>query len=250
MEGRAQPQPQPAVPSEQTVKPPLPRQPHSPSLAGAGALQTYIVQIPRDQVYRIPPPEHTQIVESYRCPSDQTSNKWKENKCLRWTLISFAVIAVAVATIVVLVHLPLNPKTPQFSVTKVLVKKASHHHTNFDITLEAKNPNRRMGVSYQDGGEASLFSKQQKLAEGTYPLLSQDAGETSTVHLNLTSIKDTTLIKGHVSLSVTINVPVKIKGLTTVGKELSVACDFKATNLGSTPRISSQNCDSQLGGQS
>ncbi|CAL5365416.1 unnamed protein product [Camellia sinensis] len=220
--------------------------------------ETYIVQIPRDQVYRIPPPENARIVETYRDP--QKSKGRCGGKCCLWILISTVVLAVLIGITVAIVHSFFNPKTPEFSVTKVLVKnpkKQAHAHPSYEISLKANNPNEKMSVVYEKGGKASLSFTKKQIASGKFPSLTQDAKDSTNVHLTLAgssamlpsevekSMKSTKL-KLPVSLSLMINVPVKLKGSMETSKDLTVTCDFKVSTLASGTNVSSQKCETKF----
>lgn len=251
MEGRV-----PPAAAEATDDPPPP-QPSQP-LSSDDTKETYIVQIPRDQIYRVPPPAHAKIVESYRNPSRQREGCG--GKCGLWIVVALVSLAAIVGIGVAIVHMFFtSPKTPEFSVTKVLVKNpptshAKHTHPTYEISLQAGNPNERMGISYKDGGKASLSFKKKKIGGGEYPSLSQEAKDSTTVRIHLAgsngalpseiekSMKDTKS-KTPVSLSLTIDVPVKLKSFIPKSQELTVTCDFKVSTLASGAKILSQKCD-------
>ncbi|PIN26757.1 hypothetical protein CDL12_00476 [Handroanthus impetiginosus] len=131
--------------------PPPPRPAH---------LETYVVQIPRDQIYRIPPPEHARIVE------DHTRNSTLKNKSPRNTFFLIALPVLLVGLIAVIAVLAIratlyNPTSPEFAVTSFQGK-----NSEYDVTLRVKSTNPRMSVSLQGGGQASLYFKNQKIGKG------------------------------------------------------------------------------------
>lgn len=81
---------------------------------------TYIIQIPKDQIYRVPPPENAEIVERYRNPvlTDQRGRR----RCVYWFLSIFFVVAFLVSVIVCVNHFTLRPKNPTFSVKHLDIK--------------------------------------------------------------------------------------------------------------------------------
>lgn len=172
MEGRV-----PPAAAEATDDPPPPPPPQP--LSSDDTKETYIVQIPRDQIYRVPPPAHAKIVERYRNPSRQREGCG--GKCGLWIVVALISLAAIVGIGVAIVHMFFSSsKTPEFSVTKVLVKNpptshAKHTHPTYEISLQAGNPNERMGISYEYGGKASLSFKKKKIGGGEYPSLSQEA---------------------------------------------------------------------------
>ncbi|KAH7859917.1 hypothetical protein Vadar_007100 [Vaccinium darrowii] len=115
------------------------------------------------------------------------------------------------------------------------------------------NPNQKIGILYEDDGKTSLSFKNKKIGGGKYPSLSQDPKDSTIVHITLAgstgalphdvekSIKDTKS-KTPVSLSLTIDVSVKMKSFVPKSHELTVTCDFKVSTLGPGTKILSQKC--------
>ncbi|PSR88092.1 Methyltransferase PMT10 [Actinidia chinensis var. chinensis] len=238
-----------------------------PPPPSSSSSETYIVQIPRDQIYRVPPPENAKIVESYRNP-DHKQEKYCGGKRSLWILLTLVVLAAIVGTIIGVNHMFFSPKAPEFSITKVLLittppPQTSHkeHETpptpTYEISLKADNPNGRMGVSYENGGETSLSFEHKKIAGGKYTSLYQEAKESDIVHLTLDSSDGTlpsqveknmeeTKTNTPVALSLTINVPIKLKGMVSWSKDMKVICDFKVSTLASGTHLSSQNCETKV----
>ncbi|KAL2521614.1 hydroxyproline-rich glycoprotein family protein [Forsythia ovata] len=162
--------------------------------------ETYIVQIPRDQVYRVPPPENAKIVENHRRPSHDQKKKTNFGGSCWWIILAFAIIALTVGISVGVVRALYNPKYPTFSVKQIHVKNleqfingghhGSGHSPEYDITLQAHNPNDRMDVSYKGAaGKASLEFKKQKIAQGGVPNLTQDPNSSTKISLILHGTK-------------------------------------------------------------
>ncbi|CAK9174942.1 unnamed protein product, partial [Ilex paraguariensis] len=228
-----------------------------------GRSETYVVQIPRDQVYRVPPPENARIVESHHKPHEK--KRQGIGGCCCWAFVGFALVLAVVTITLVVIHALFNPKSPQFSITNLEVKntKSSHLHAHhpsdleFVISITAKNPNEKMGtISYKSGGASSISFKQHVFAAGEYPSFSQEANNSTLVHVILAGSKEAlpreieksmngTKSKTPVSLAMAINVPIKITSLViTLNKELNlnVMCDFKANTLAKGTKILSQEC--------
>ncbi|KAL7143996.1 hypothetical protein ABFS83_08G228800 [Erythranthe nasuta] len=151
-------------------KPPLPPPPTT-----ASSLETYVVQIPRDQIYRVPPPEHALIVETHKRNSSDQQKTCRRPIC--WILFPvFLLFAVVFAAVMIARATLYTPVPPEFTVTRVMGRNlapppkggggGSHRQPEFDVTLRAKNPNARMSVSYLAGGQASLVFKSKKIGKG------------------------------------------------------------------------------------
>ncbi|CDY15843.1 BnaA04g12680D [Brassica napus] len=89
-------------------------------------LETYVVQVPRDQVYWTPPPEHAKYVEERR----NNPEKNKKNGCSKL-----------------------------FAVERLTVKPS-----NIEITLRAENPTSNMGVSYMMEKTAQWVDQERRYA--------------------------------------------------------------------------------------
>ncbi|CAI9753153.1 unnamed protein product [Fraxinus pennsylvanica] len=228
--------------------------------------ETYIIQIPRDQVYRIPPPENAKIVESYRRPAQDKKKKTNFGGSCWWIILAFALISLTVGISVGVVHALYNPKYPTFSVTQIHVKNleqslnghyGSGSSPEYDVTLQAHNPNERMGVSYKGAaGKASIKFKKQKIAQGGVPNLTQDPNSSKNISLILHGIKgsiskdivkslDDTKPK---SMHLKIEVPMEVKSWAkTVQKDTTITCDFKADSLlRRKTKVLSQECQTNF----
>jgi hypothetical protein len=111
----------------------------------------------------------------------------------------------------------------------VIVENApsTRNKTNlgYQITFEIKNPNGRMGISYGSEGDATLAYKNHKIGTGKFPKLDQDDDSLKNFKLGLKDTKkalpeDVEMsidqdIKGkkHVSLSIKIDIPIKMNVL-------------------------------------
>ncbi|CAL0319354.1 unnamed protein product [Lupinus luteus] len=147
---------------------PQPYEPSSPKLQvpyiGPG---TYVVQVPKDQIYRIPPPENARIAESYR----NSPGRDKKRSCSCWCcvcLIIFFVILIIIGALVGgLFSIVLKPKSPRFSIQRFQLKNSTQ--PIYNITLKVNNPNSNVGINYKEGGGVSLSLKQREIASGAYP---------------------------------------------------------------------------------
>ncbi|PQM42818.1 hypothetical protein Pyn_34944 [Prunus yedoensis var. nudiflora] len=78
---------------------------------------TYIVRVPKDQIYRVPPPEHATIVERHRNPG--VNKKCCSYCCLG--IIAFIILFIITLVAVILTMLA-KSGDPKFSVERVVVK--------------------------------------------------------------------------------------------------------------------------------
>ncbi|KAJ6737180.1 LATE EMBRYOGENESIS ABUNDANT (LEA) HYDROXYPROLINE-RICH GLYCOPROTEIN FAMILY [Salix viminalis] len=246
------PKPRPFPSRKKSVKLPSPEAIES---------ETYIIQIPKDQIFSTPSPETAIIAERHRLPQKK-ERPW----CNRWLCIIVALIllALVIGIIVWTFHILFTPKAPLFTVVNVIVKNPpfTHKktHPGYQITLETENPNGRLSISYGNKGDATLLYKNHKIGTGKFPEVDQDAGSSESIELALTGsngplpddvetrVQDKKG-KKHVSLSIEMDVPITMKGLGGVklgSKEINVVCAFKVSSLGAGKEVVSQKCQSKF----
>ncbi|KAM3290075.1 NDR1/HIN1-like protein 13 [Capsicum chacoense] len=222
---------------------------------------TYVVQIPRDQVYRVPPPENAKIVEYHRQPATQKKRKCT---CCCWVLSALLLIGIIIGIIVLVIHTMYAPKCPQFSITSVHFKNATQpsngqknknhpqSHPQFEIELKIFNVNEKMDVVFGKGnnGKATLIFKKNEIAQGKYPSISQNPKDSTNSHFNLDAGKLTGDIqksldddKKPIPMTLSINAPLEITSWAkNLKKDLSVTCDFDVESVKSKSKVKSEDC--------
>lgn len=208
---------------------------------------TYVVQVPKDQVYRVPTPDKAEIAERHR-------NK-PEKQC-RWCGCCSCVLAVlvlAVAAAVVLSIL-LNRKHPQFHVQSLAAVDGKR--PDYRMRLQAVNPNGKVDILYGEGGEASLCFRKQEIATGNYPAFLHRHGDTTAFDLLLRgsdvvlpreierSFANSTAGNRKLQVSLKMKIPARMNlwELKTGSKKLGVACDVMVDALAKGTRLLSQEC--------
>ncbi|XP_028755099.1 NDR1/HIN1-like protein 13 [Neltuma alba] len=253
MDGRLQPPPT----DEHHAATPLPLPPGRDH-------HTYIVQVPKDQVYRVPPPENAVFAEQRRNPI----NRKNTNTCYRssWFLISLAILLV-LALIIIALYFIFKPKLPEFSVTKFEVKrpptsssskKNAHWVPNYLVSMRAKNPNGRSGLSYAKDGDVSMYYDSIVVATGEFPGLDQDPNASSQVKIELSGSKGRPLnadmrrsmnstSKSPVAISFELEMKLEVKGkiggMKIYGMNPTVKCKIKLSSLRDDARVLSQECN-------
>ncbi|KFK30547.1 hypothetical protein AALP_AA7G276200 [Arabis alpina] len=181
-------------------------------------IDTYVVQVPRDQVHWTPPPENATIVER---------------------LVVIGVIMCAVALIIRSVY---KPEPPAFDVKKFVKSQ------QYEIMLTSKNPTANMWVTFK--GLVSLTYENQILGQGNFPEMSQPTRGFDAIDLKLDSSKnvDIVLPLDVVSLVLTMKLNAGYgTGLVKRTKEVVVSCDIKVNGLLDAEgdvEIVSESCES------
>lgn len=221
--------------------------------------ETYVVQVPKDQIYRVPPPENALIAEKHRNPAHR---KRSHCPCFCWIFAFGIIFALILGLIAGISYIVIKPNAPQFYIKHVLLKNPhsqSHSHPVYDIKMKANNPNGHVGILY-DHGNVSLAFRKQKIASGKYPCFYQSHENSTVLDLmvrglntrlpreierSMTSKKT----KLHISLSLSINVSVNLnlfEVFKTERKKLEVLCNFTLNTLGKNTRIVAQKCTNNL----
>ncbi|XAR73362.1 hypothetical protein NMG60_11007309 [Bertholletia excelsa] len=234
----------------------IPQPPQPKYFPKASGHETYIVQIPRDQVYRVPPPENARIVENYQGSNAKTKQLGIGRRWCLWVLLALIIIGAIIGAAVAIHLVFFNPKPPQFTIDKVHVKHAptsknkdaSSPPAKYLVTLKAVNPNGKTSIAYGDG-QTSLLHNSKEIADGTFPSSSQGAKALLDVEVVLQGNKKSTVenSKKPVNLSLTIDVPIVMKNvMKSWGKTMKVTCDFKVSDLTSHSKVESQDCSTKF----
>ncbi|KAG9451543.1 hypothetical protein H6P81_011508 [Aristolochia fimbriata] len=260
------------------VAPPPPPPPHLSADADADAKPlafvaaeqfrsgTYVVQVPKDQIYRIPPPENAEYVER------QGRTVARKNPCLACfsglfgiLLLVFLLLAIVGTTL----FFTIRPRLPSFTVEKLHVKNPTtsggdrrHHQPlkpSYEFTLESQNPNPVMDIHYPARGHATLSYKRTAIAAGKTPTLLQEHGETKSFRVALSGnkaqlpavVKKSMSSEGKhvkVDLALSFRMPAKFKmgSLTLWTMQVSVHCDVTATTLAKGTEVKSEECHAKL----
>ncbi|KAL2940762.1 NDR1/HIN1-like protein 13 [Bienertia sinuspersici] len=222
---------------------------------------TYIIQIPKDQIYRVPPPENAEIVERYRNPV-HNNQKGRRRRCMYWLLSIFFVVAFIVSVIVCVHHFTLKPKNPTFSIKHLAIKHptkpSSKNNTNspgFQVSLETMNPNNINDIGYQQGN-ATLAYKGKEIGHGSFPALeNEESGKSDSVDVILSGLSKGSLPKElepqphnkntkPLNLNLSMSIPLNMKTwLFNKVVDVKVGCDFEVNFLGDNIKVLSQKCD-------
>lgn len=221
---------------------------------------SYIVQFPRDQIYRVPPPENAHYVERFGNPDKQ---KGSIRPRLKWVIGVVLSLGVLITVILALFYTLVRPDPPTFHIDRFATKKAPttrHSRPEYDFMLRVDNPNSQMGLSYGGGGSAWLEHKGVELADGEPPSFVQP-GRNSTAFRIVLSGSDMDLpreikksfegikgSKGGVALTLTLTFPVRVKvwGVWARSMKMEVGCDMTVDSLGRRSRVTSQKCHSKI----
>ncbi|XP_050378037.1 NDR1/HIN1-like protein 13 [Argentina anserina] len=226
--------------------------PHNQSQYTTFRAGTYVVQVPKDQIYRIPPPENASIVQRHRDPSKKKKPMCCNFICLGILFFFLLFIILLITGLYVSVILS---KDPKFSVQRLVYNnKTRSNRPDYTITLQSQNRNSQAAVLYKNGGDASLNLKTQEIATGSYPSFEQDSGKSkefavifhgSKIKLPTDIQKSSTTQKPqvHVKFSLSMDIPGRMRrGALKRSMTFHVECDFTVDTLVKGTRVLNQEC--------
>ncbi|KAK1291161.1 hypothetical protein QJS10_CPB17g01616 [Acorus calamus] len=230
---------------------------------------TYVIQIPKDQIFGHPPPANASL-HKRRVRASATGRRGNRrlctcHRCFCFSLCFLLVLAVAAVVAGVVVYFVYDPKAPKYAVDGVSIKGFDLNSTSrpsdltidpeFDVTVRADNPNKKIGFYYGKRSSASVSFGPDVLCSG--PIVSFYHGpknvtvfKTSLIgsglHLSDTMRRRmmTDQSRGSVPIRIDLTVPVRaklgwIKSWTVTVK---ARCELTVDKLDVDSRITSKSC--------
>lgn len=186
-------------------------------------------------------------------------------RCVCWTLLTVILLIVIIAATIGILYLVLDPKLPKYSVDRLRITDFSvdtglNARASFDVTVTAKNPNKHIGIYYEDNSHLSVWYSDISLCEGSFPVFYQ--GHRNTTVMTVTLSGQTKLGSdivtglqaqrqtGKIPLKFRGDVPVKVKlgGLKLWKVTSRVRCDLVVDSLdvNNQIRIKTSDCKFSL----
>ncbi|KAL1555124.1 NDR1/HIN1-like protein 13 [Salvia divinorum] len=224
---------------------PLPAKPVPPP-------STYVVQIPREQILRYPPPENARKFRDLT-----RRRKSGRSRCCCFTLSVLALLVISAGVL----YLVFRFKSPKYAVSSIAIKginltTAAPISPEFDVTIRAENPNGKVGIYYLKGSAINVFYKDVKLSNGVWPAFYQPKKNVTVLRPALTgsgvilggTVKAslrTQQSQGNIPFLVRTKVPVKIKvgSIKTWKITVKTKCKVAVDALNDKPKIVSNDCD-------
>ncbi|PIN06897.1 hypothetical protein CDL12_20540 [Handroanthus impetiginosus] len=239
--------------SDQIPKPPIP--PPSNPIPPPPA---YVVQLPREQILRYPPPENARKIEAFKRHKNRRSC-CRRCCCCTLCLLLFLIVAAAVSAGVM--YLVFNFKSPKYTVTNISINgmnltSAAPISPGFDVSIRAENPNGKVSIYYLNHSAVNVFYKDVKLSDGVLPAFYQPKKNVTVLR---TSLRGSDVVfgsavktalrngqkQGKVPLVLNVEAPVKIKvgSVKTWEITVKVKCDVVVDALNKKANILSKDCD-------
>ncbi|PIN12927.1 hypothetical protein CDL12_14452 [Handroanthus impetiginosus] len=235
-----------------------PKPPNPPPSKPVPPPATYVVQLPREQILRYPPPENARKFQTLSRRKNRGSCC---RRCCCFTLCLLVLLVIAAAVSAGVLYLVFRFKAPKYAVTNLAIKgmnltSASPISPEFDITIRAENPNGKVGIYYLKDNSIEVFYNDVKLSEGVLPAFYQPRKNVTMLKTALTGsgvvvggAVETALRNaqnsGRVPFVVISRVPVKIKvgSVKTWKITVKVKCDVVVDEVNEGARIVSKDCD-------
>ncbi|KAE8666661.1 hypothetical protein F3Y22_tig00112491pilonHSYRG00002 [Hibiscus syriacus] len=136
---------------------------------------TYVIQIPKDQIYRVPSPDNARRYEHLSKRKARRSSCRSCCFCLLITVIVLLLVSAIAAAVIYFVY---KPESPNYSVENVVIKgfnlnSSSPISPEFDITVRAHNPNDKIGIYYDKGSSVEVYYEDINLCRGGLPAFYQ-----------------------------------------------------------------------------
>lgn len=238
------------VPQHQQPPPPPPPPPG-----------TYVVQVPKDKVFRVPPPENARLFEHY------TRRAKRRGRCSCACACTCLLLALlALAALLGVAYLVFRPKQPAYTVQALAVSglagvsnasSPGAFSPRFDATVRADNPNGKIGVRYEGGrSRVSVSYDGVLLADGAWPAFYQGP-RNATVFVAKAKGSGIRLSQGvrgrmaaaemlrSVPFDVDIEVPVRLQlgRLNTWAVPVRARCAVAVDKLAADAKVVSWSCD-------
>ncbi|KAK7300323.1 hypothetical protein RJT34_11166 [Clitoria ternatea] len=238
------PTPPPPPPSEKPVPPP----------------GTYVIKIPKDQVYRVPPPENARRYDQY------SRRKQSRNRCcccFCWLIGLIFILVVLLGIAAGVFYLIFRPEAPNYTIDRIAIgginitsPSAAAISPEFNVTVRADNPNDKIGIRYEADSSAEIFYNGVRLCNGALPAFYQPSNNVTVFStalrgngIELRSEDRKTLLeaqtKRSVPLIVKLRAPVKIKvgSVKTWKITVKVDCDVAVNELTAQAKLVSKHCN-------
>ncbi|KAH7560758.1 hypothetical protein ACOSP7_016891 [Xanthoceras sorbifolium] len=222
---------------------------------------TYVIQIPKDQIYRVPPPDNALRYKHLSKPKKSRSSLANCCRCFFITLlVLFLLLAVAAA----IFYFVFRPESLNYTVDTLSIKSFNLSSSSsstispvFDLSLSAHNPNNKLGIYYLKPSSVKLFYKDLNLCNGVLPQFFQPRNNvtvfktalkaasalelTTSVHNELVAAEKA----GTVPFRVNVRAPVKFKvgSVKSWTINVKVRCDVTVDKLTAESKIMWKKCD-------
>ena len=207
--------------------------------------------------------------DSHHCPPFQrtipvihTKPPRKRRSCccrfLCWTL-SLVFLILLIEAAAGILYFVFQPKLPKYSIDRLQITQFnltsnSSLTATFDVTITARNPNKKVGVYYEGGSHISVWYTGTSLCQGSLPRFYQGhrnttvlnvvlSGQTNDANTLITSLQQQQQQTGIIPLNLRVIQPVRIKlgEFKLMEVKFRVRCRLDVDNLAANNAINIRN---------
>ncbi|KAF3327252.1 protein NDR1-like protein [Carex littledalei] len=225
--------------------------------------ETYVIQIPKEQILRQPPPEHAHRAKVY---ARRPTRRRLMRRCCCSVIASLILLIIAVGAAAGILYLIVRPKAPSYSlksvnitgIDPVLTSASAAISPIVEVTVDANNKNKRLSILYQSGGTVELYFQDTKLSSGDWPKFRQGPKNITDTQVQmtgsdilLTSVTRNALVNDQKNKSVPFtmhaNVPVKVKYsfITSWKITAKVKCDITVDGITGEMAVLKKDCSAK-----
>lgn len=215
---------------------------------------TYVIHIPKDQVYRVPPPENTARFNLY------TRRNHRPSPCRRVLCSILLLVTLLLVLSGILFFLLFRPVSPRNSILAISINGIKPNTTSispqFNVTIRAENPNKNIGIYYEKNSSVAVYFSDVMLCEGALPLLYQPSRNVTIMAaklegsgIRLSSSAGKALQdwekEGEMRLKVDLKAPMKLKVYTvkTWRIRAKVSCKILVKKVMGNTKVMEEKCD-------
>lgn len=219
---------------------------------------TYVIQIPKDQIYRIPPPENARKIQKL---SNRKPRRSRCCRCFCWTIATAFILLILLAITACILYLVFRPEKLKYSIDNVSINginltSSGPINPRLTVNVRAENPNDKLSLFYIKGSNVKMHYYDVNLCNGDLPTFEQPANNVTEI---LTTLRGSNIVlardvhsrlvkqesERHVPLTVKVKAPVKIKigAVKTWEIKVNVRCDVAVDRFTQKSKIVSKKCD-------
>lgn len=187
-------------------------------------------------------------------------------RVLCWFISILLILIVAIGITIGILYLVFRPKLPKYSVDGLTISQFSQSGDNnlsvtFNVNVTARNPNKKIGIYYEDGSYVSAWYKDTMLCEGSLPKFYQGHRNVTVIDVSLSGeaqnasgleseLQQQIQQTGNIPLNLKAKQPVRVKfgKLKLFKVKFRVSCTLVVDSLESNNKvkISSSSCKFKL----
>ncbi|XP_071724506.1 NDR1/HIN1-like protein 6 [Rutidosis leptorrhynchoides] len=183
-------------------------------------------------------------------------------RCFCWKFSILLALIIVIAAVIGILYLVFQPKLPKYTVDKLSVSEFDLRNDSslfavFNVTITAENPNKKIGIYYEDGSHISGWYNDTKLCQGSLPKFYQGHENTTVLNIPLTgeitedatgllsSLVQTEQQTGSIPLNLKVKQPVRVKlgALKLMEVKFNVKCKLTVDDLSASNPITIQSSD-------